>query len=183
MRYSHLNPREYARYVQLGTNTDAGFTANKNAPETDPFNTGAELSDIAGKLMKPPKRSDAPNNEDASSSTAASATFMVQNDDRVTAKGRDTWDLVGQTVNVLNATWRPGQPGRSPCRVAAFIGTYVHDGVAAASYVITDAEGDHYAIAAATLKSSLNKITSRKLRGQPTEARNTSPPSRKSRCS
>ena len=76
-----------------------------------------------------------------------------------------------------------GQPGRSPCRVAAFIGTYVHDGVAAASYVITDAEDDHYAIAATTLKSSLNKIASRKLRGVPTTARAASPPSRKSRCS
>ena len=50
MRYSHLNPREYARYVQLATSTDAGFAVKKDVPETDPFGTCAELDNIANKL-------------------------------------------------------------------------------------------------------------------------------------
>ena len=56
MRYSHLNPRDYAMYVQLATSTDAGYAANKDAPETDPFGTCAELVDIATRLAPPPAK-------------------------------------------------------------------------------------------------------------------------------
>jgi len=176
IRYSHLNPREYAQYVQLGTGTDAGFASNKDVPEIDPFSTCAELDDIADKLVTH-KRKRGPEGDSGESSvsttagTPARAEFVVQDELRVTAAGLDTWGLVGQEVNVLNATWEPGQPGRSPCRISAFIGPFARNGVTAPSYVVTDIEGDHYAIAAKTLKSSLSAAVSRGLRGRPAVAR------------
>ena len=99
--------------------------------------------------------------------SAPAKSFTVQDDKVVTAAGRDSWGIVGRDVDVLNATWQAGQQGRSPCHVAAFVGIFAHEGGDAPSYVITDASGDHYAVAAKTLKSSLSKALSKTLRGAP----------------
>ena len=167
LRYSHLNPRDYAEYVQLGTATDAGFAANKDVPETDPFGTCAELDDIATKITSKRKTSSAGASSSDALTVHEAPVYVVQDDKTVTSLGLDTWGLVGRDFDVLNATWQPGQLGRSPCHVAAFIGPFAHNGVKAPSYVITDTEGDNYAVAANTLKSSLNRTIVKSLRGVP----------------
>ena len=81
MRYSHLDPRDYAGYIQLATRTDAGFAANKDAPEVDPFGTCAELDDIATRLnphiAKRKASQDAPSASRAPKRTPAAASPAV----------------------------------------------------------------------------------------------------------
>ena len=176
-RYSHMRPAEYGKFVRIGTDTDAGTSIHKDAPIYDPFSVCAELTDIAEKLAvggKGKKKVCANLHKEADAGASASVdsrTFtLFHSEETVTCVGRDSWGLLGSSINVLNTTWADGA-GTSLCEVSAFLGVYEHsDGTRAESYVITDADGDHYAVAARTLRVSLSKAAAGKCRGAPKPA-------------
>ena len=171
LRYTHMAPKEYAAYVRLATDTDAGVVPHKDAPEADPTGTCAELSLIADTLAHDNGKRAA----DRQPECAPKATFKVQDGKTATAKGDDSWGLVGTDVRVLLSTWdRSLASSRRTCdcHVSAFIGDHEHpDGVTAPSYralyVVTDEYGVHYALTAAVLKTSLSKQAKRHCTGKP----------------
>jgi hypothetical protein len=166
IRYTHMSPSDYGKYVRVGTDTDAGTSVHKDAPVYDPSAVCAELSDISDKLMGNKASKKAKSTEPPDAHTFA----LFNSDQHVTCLGRDSWGIVGQTVNVLNSTWDDG-PGTSACAVSAFIGVHEHpDGRRLPSYVVTDADDDHYAVSAVALRASMTKAMAKKCKGTPRPA-------------
>ena len=170
MRYTHTSPADYGKYVRVATDTDAGTAVHKDAPVYDPFAVCAELNDISEKLLsrqsankKARTVAEAKNVE-----LPAAQSFTLCNSAQLVAcTGKDSWGIVGSAMNVLNSTWDDGA-GTSACTISAFIGVHEHpDGERLSSYVVTDAEGDHYAVSSAALRGSMTRTMAKKCKGTP----------------
>ena len=166
--YTRMTPATYAEYVHIGTTTDAGSAVRDDIPTIEPTEHLAALDDAvaeletgdAPKVATPAGPSNArrvigQSDDDGTRDAApAAATFDVVGGASVTALGRDSWGLVGTTMNIENALWDPAASGSTACFVAAYVGKLQYGGATTkhASYVVTDpTDGCHYPVRASYL--------------------------------
>jgi len=168
-----MSPADYGKYVRVATDTDAGTTVHKDAPVYDPFAVCAELSDISDKLLNRQSANKTARTvaETKGAEPPTARSFELYNSAQLVAcVGRDSWGLVGTAMNVLNSTWNDGA-GKSACTISAFIGMHEHpNGEQHPTYVVTDNEGDHYAVSSGALKGSMTRNMAKKCKGTPRQA-------------
>ena len=120
--------------------------------------TSSESDKSEGKRKK---RRGAPSTGTLRAGVAAPAptarVFEIGDSQAVTHAGDDSWQVVGQTLQLHNSFWLHDADGYTACRVVGYIGTHKFAGAAKPSrhtYVI-ECEGFHYPIPHKTVAGAL----------------------------
>ena len=154
--YDRVQPAFYARLVAVGTNTDGSGALRTPIPTVDP---GTCVDDIEAALaeldVRPKKRSatqaacDTP--ATSAATPAATTTTVDVGSGDITAHLKESWGIVGDTVDVPNELWGLTDGDTSTCTVTGFIGTHAFGNTRAPAYAICDPDGNHYPIRASYL--------------------------------